>query len=130
MVRGIFLCLIDFLEKHDTKRGRSQINASTKNQINKKSSFVNFLGRQNALAFVEHLHQVNAFGKITDVVVFAFEVFECFDFSTNEVENGDLRNEIIVVVNGDIVDGRIGENGELWFCRIWLLRLKRETYQR
>ena len=38
------------------------------------------------LSLVDHLHEVNAFGEITNVVVFALEVFERFNFFTHQVE--------------------------------------------
>ena len=77
------------------------------------SAFFHFLGCQNTFVLIEQLYQVHAFAQIGDVILIAFDIFKFFDAATDDAEDNDLANGVVVILNGNKIGGGIRINGEI-----------------
>jgi hypothetical protein len=78
-----------------------------------RSPFVDLLRRQDVFAAIQQLHEIHTFREIGYGITFPFLVFKFPDFFSDQAKNGDMRDDVVVVLNGDKLGGRIGENREV-----------------
>lgn len=69
------------------------------------------MGLDGLFVAAHQLHEVNALGQISDVVVVSFSGYKGFNSFTQQVEHNNFPDRIGLVSDGDIIGSGIRENG-------------------